>query len=35
MEEMDFPARFIQLKINNDLVRAELQVLASQLGDDN
>jgi len=35
MEEIDFPARFIQLKINNDLVRAELQVLASQLGDDN
>lgn len=35
MVEMDFPARFIQLKIDNDRVRAELQVLESQLRDNN
>jgi hypothetical protein len=35
MVDMDFPARFIQLKIDNDKVRAQLQVLESRLGEDN
>ena len=31
MADMDFPARFIQLKIDNDKVRTQLQVLESEL----
>ena len=31
MADMDFPARFIQLRIDNDKVRDQLQVLESRL----
>jgi len=35
MADMNFPARFIQLKIDNDKLRAQLQVLESQLRDND